>query len=214
MFLLQSNGAPYVLKVYRRSLGQPLGTLLRIIAEQRRKYDMVTSWYNTGADMVLPGEFLVVHGPILGSPVVALLQPYLAGVKKDALRDFTDDDLLHLLARSLRLRQQFLAFATKTIAVFAAGTYCFDLIGKANLILIEQAEGCRLAIVDAGVFDLQTLQQESPQAFAQIQRHIARIASLLARLEGVQAQALQGTLPRNISASLLSAMENQRRWRV
>lgn len=183
VFLLQGDHEPKVIKIYRKSLGQPLETLVDILLRQRQKYETVSRWYNTGVEVVPPGDFLIVNGPHMGSPAVALLQPYVEGHKKDLLGDFTDDDLLALFVANPIVRQQFYIFATQTIADFFAGGDCFDLVGKANLMLIEHDEKRRLAIVDAGIFDLPTVRQKRPQAFAQMQQHVARLRRLLPKLQ-------------------------------
>lgn len=183
VFLLQAHGTSYVFKIYRRSLGQSLATLVTILREQQRKYDMVRRWYNTETEIVPPGQFLITHGALLGSPVVALLQPYLHGAKKDPLQDFTDDELLALLASEPALKEQFMSFAKSTIDAFSQGEYCFDLVGRSNVMLIEEKGRHRLAIVDAGVFNLHSLAETAPHTFARLQQLTTRLSTLLSELE-------------------------------
>jgi hypothetical protein len=183
VFLLQTHGTCYVLKVYRRSLGQSLTTLVTILREQQRKYDMVRQWYNTETEIVPPGRFLITHGVLLGSPVVALLQPYLDGAKKDLLQDSTDDELFTLLEQEPALKEQFTSFAKSTLAAFSQGENCFDLVGRSNIMLIEEQGRHRLAIVDAGVFNLPNLAKTAPHTLAHMQQLITRLSMLLQALE-------------------------------
>src|SRR5690606_5728262 len=79
VFLLSGKNGYNVLKVYRRSLGKHLHTLQELAEAFRQKYQMIASWYADQPNLVLPANFLILHGPIFDSPAVACLQPYISG---------------------------------------------------------------------------------------------------------------------------------------
>jgi hypothetical protein len=70
------GAAPRVLKVYRRTLGQPPDALQQLARQFRAKYATMLRWYGR-ADFVVPTYFIILHSPLRGYAAVACVQPYL-----------------------------------------------------------------------------------------------------------------------------------------
>ena len=183
VFLLVRNSPLMVLKTYRHSLGIPLPEQLRLLEVHRREHELVTKWYNRNHELVVPAVHLVVNGPLLGTPVAGALQAYVAGTKKDLLRDFTDEGLARLFADHELVRQQFSEFAYKTLACFYEGEVCYDFLGRNNLMLVRDSDGMRLKIVDGGLFELEHIRR-LPSRYAALRRQVERLEFLLYRVAG------------------------------
>lgn len=170
-----------VLKTYRHCLGKSLDEQLRILDVLRREHDLAARWYNRKYAIVVPTLYLVVHGPPLGVPVAAALQPYVEGRTQDLLRDFTDKELTSLFDRHLELREQFLDFAEATIEHFHHGELCHDFLGRNNVILVTRSDEVSLRIIDTEAFELDELSRV-PARYEALRRQMARLERLVAHL--------------------------------
>jgi hypothetical protein len=182
VFLLERGDEHKVLKVYRKSLGKPLNGLLEVANEFRRKYELVSSWYNGDFDLVARGEFLILNSPLLGSPGAAISQQYIYGEKKDFFKDFSDEELLSLMSENENLRKQFIFFAERTISVYSKRELFLDLIGRNNVMLVNNEDNWSIVIIDNGVFDLVDTEVRMPDRHFQIEEYISRIKFLLTRV--------------------------------
>jgi hypothetical protein len=132
-------------------------------------------------DLVLPTEFMVLQGLPLIGPVAASLQPYIGGRKHDLFEDHSDDELVHLLEANDHLRRQFLFFARQTICQWHEREICYDLLGRENIMLVDEAGTYRLYIVDVGVFKLDKVARKYPEKLAQIEQRVNRLTALYQR---------------------------------
>ena len=182
VFLLDTPGGPKVLKIFRRSLGKKDLSLFNVAGEFQAKYRTVSHWFNNADfQLVPPALFLILHGPLLGKPAAATLQPFITGEKKDLFLDFQDDELLRLFQSDPQLRQQFVFFAGKVLEMAAAGL-CMDFIGRNNVLLIRVRADCCLAVIDNGIFNLEKLRTTRPAVYAQIEAYLERLRQLMLAL--------------------------------
>lgn len=179
VFLLECHNQRKVLKILRRSLGKKLEELYALADEFRESHRTAVSWYNREFTMIPPAEFLILNGPILGSGVAAIVQPFIEGAKTDLLNDYSIDQTLALLDKNKDLRQQFLYFADTTLDHFYRGQRCLDFLGKANLLLVRNNGCLNLVIVDTGIFQLEDFKQAFPQKYALLEDRILQLQLLL-----------------------------------
>jgi hypothetical protein len=182
VFLLRTPAGARVLKVYRRSLGRPLAEQREVARYYAERYRTVAGWYAGAGPVVTPSAFAVLPGPILGRTVAAVIQPYVAGRKLDFFEDATEDEMLSRLRADAALARSFRAFADRTLALFAQGERCLDLVGRENLMILEEGAHARLAIVDFGVFELPALRSRAPERWAALAERIDRLGALRRRL--------------------------------
>lgn len=183
VFLCCPGGVRQVLKVHRETLGQDLSGMLAALRERKEPYDALRGYYNTHFPFLPRAHFLVLHGPLLGSPVGAALQPFIPGRKIDLLRDLSRREWTALMRRDLNLRRQFIDFAEKTISLFDAGGYCLDLLGRQNVLLVTRGKRRRIVAVDTGIIDLRRLRRDEPWKLQAYQQSIRRIEALLQEVE-------------------------------
>ena len=179
VFLLETRRSRSVMKVYRRTIGRSRDDLLDLAAMYRNKYETVSSWYAGPYPIVAPASFLVLHGPLLGRPAVACLQPYIEGEKSDFFGDFDDGELVRLMKEDDKFREQFALFARRTLDIHASQGLCGDLLGARNLMVTRHGESRALTLIDYGIFDLKSLKHDSPAVFARIAALVSRLQSLL-----------------------------------
>lgn len=182
VFLLRgvAGGAsepPLVLKVMRRSLGQRLHVLLAQMEEYRTRYRMVARWYD-GCDLIVPLQFLILRGPLLGLPAVAAVQPFIDGERWDLFDYGSDAQLVALFRTHPSLRDQFCRFASRTAAMVAETSRCVDFVGKDNLLLVNTPDGPRLQLIDFGVLDLHRIATHSPVLLDRAKERLARVHRL------------------------------------
>ena len=182
VFLLRTPVGARVLKVYRRSLGRPLAVQREVAHYYAERYRTVAGWYASAPGVVTPSTFAILPGPILGRTVAAVIQPYLAGRKLDFFEDQDEAGALARLRADAALAREFRAFADCTLALFAQGERCLDLVGRENLMLIEEGGRVRLAIADFGVFELPGLRRDAPTRWAALGERIDRLDALRRRL--------------------------------
>lgn len=182
VFRLGGEYGDKVLRLYRRSLGKNSSGLLETARYYKRNYETVLSWYGSMPDLVLPMEFMVLEGLPLIGPVAASLQPYICGNKHDLFEDYSDDELWSLLEANDHLRHQFIFFAKQTICQWSERKVCYDLLGRENVMLVNEAGNYRLYIVDVGLFKLDKVARKYPEKISQIEQRVNRLAALYERL--------------------------------
>ncbi len=179
VFLLESERRRCVVKAYRRTIGRSRESLVELAAEYRDRWKAIASWYEGPYDVVAPARYLILHGPLLGQPAVACVQPYFGGEKRDPFTDFEDGELPRLMREDEGLGEQLRWFARRTLDLRAARGQCIDLLGARNLVVTRDRDRgpFQLKLIDYGIFDLRPLEGASPAAHS-------RLASLLDRMEG------------------------------
>jgi hypothetical protein len=187
VFLLQtpsgSNREARVLKVKRKTLGKRLDAQLEFVREARAKYARVRSWYD-GCSVVLPTEFLILHGPLLRGAAVCCVQPYVSGHYVDVLRGMSEPELLQLLRRHPRLRAQFRLFVARTVNAAEKDAACIDLVGRNNLVIAHDGDEPRLILLDNGIYDFRTKVVEAPAALAVLSNLLTYMQRVCAQLPG------------------------------
>lgn len=181
VFKLGWKNCNKVLRIYRKSLGKSLPGILEIARHYKKNYEIVLSWYGGSLDLVLPMDFMVLYGLPFASPVAASLQPYIQGQKLDPFEDFSEDELSAFLQTHDHVRQQFLFFAQQTLRQWNEQKMCLDLLGRENLMLINDEGGYRLCIVDVGLFNLNVIVDLFPEKLIKIEHRMERLASLLTK---------------------------------
>lgn len=194
VFKLSWKDGDRVLRIYRRSLGKSRRGLLEIAQYYQQNYKTVLSWYGNVPDLVLPMDFVVLQGLPLIGPVAASLQPYVHGSRQDLFEDFSDQQLLELLAANDRVRESFRYFVEQTVRQWDGRKMCYDFIGRENLMLVQQAGEYRLHIVDVGIFKFDTPMNNSAEKIAQIDQRLQRLTSLYERATKLS-QPDQATIP-------------------
>jgi hypothetical protein len=183
VFLLDTPIGTLVLKIFRRSLGKKGLSLFNVADEFQAKYRTVSRWFNhAGFQLVPPAIFLILHGPLLGKPAAATLQPFITGEKKDLFLDFQDDELLHLFQSDPKLRQEFVFFACNVLEMATVERLCPDFIGRDNVLLVRVDADCRLAVIDNGIFNLEHLKITRSAVYTQIESYFERLRQLLLAL--------------------------------
>ena len=173
------------LRVYKRSLGKSAPGILEAAEYYKQNYKTLLHWYGGPLDLVLPMEFLVLQGlPLLG-PVAVSLQPYVQAEKQDIFEDFSDNDFTKLMKANPFMRAQFLFFAEQTMCQWNERKVCYDFLGRQNLVLVKQAGGYRLKIVDVGFYKFDLPEHNHPEKVAQIEQHVQRLTRLYQLAKGV-----------------------------
>lgn len=187
VFLLEKGERRYILKVYRRSLGKNKKELKDLADHFAGKYQKVAGWYRGSYELTPASSFLILHGPLLARPAVAVLQEYIPGEKRDFFLDFGDEELLTLMEQA-DFRSQFLFFAQRTLEVYQESGLCFDFIGRDNLMVVQEGGRARLAIIDFGIFERNQMQAASPGVYRQVEARLARLKRLCGQLAGWEKQ--------------------------
>lgn len=183
VFRLERDGArPLALKVYRRTLGRDPLHLANVARRYRERYRRLCAVFG---EVVLPAEFVVLHGPLRAAPAVASLQPWLQGPLHDVL-GLPDAELFALLARYPGLEARFAEFVERSLA-WHEGTFpergVFpDLVGRGNLVVTEEGASARLWLLDYGIFH----PWDAPASGAtrvKLEALVGRLESLLGRMQ-------------------------------
>ncbi len=179
VFAFTSGRQRWVLKVYRRSLGQRPAKIAAVAAELRQKYQTLRAWY---AGLLPHSLMLILNSPLRGATAAAMLQPFLAGRIQDPFNDISEERLRQLLAVDEQLRTQFRFFAQRTMQAYFEQGYCFDMLGHQNVVLEEDENGRRLWIIDNGIFDVAYLEQRSPPVARRLAERISYLRALEEKL--------------------------------
>lgn len=175
-------GERYVCKTQRDSLGGALPELIAFASDRLRKYRSVLDHYAPVAEVFPPTHFAIVHGPLLGLPVVVSVQGFVPGQTRDLLHDMDDLELERLLGRRSRLRHQVARFFECTIEAWEAGTEIVDL-GRDNLLLVGRPGSERLVYLDAEMLGV---------AYLKARRRGSHYASVIERMKKILARLPAG----------------------
>jgi hypothetical protein len=168
------EGAGFVLKVYRGTIGQPRAELVQMARRHRARYEVLRRWLG---ESVLRAHFLVLDGPLRALPVAACLQERVEGATD--LLSRTDEELRALLSDRPELRAELVGFARRLRELFTRG-FLPDLLGAGNLVLVER--GARIRLLDYGLFDLRSGAPGEPTEA--LRARARRFDALLRDLEG------------------------------
>lgn len=180
-FRVHTETGDKVVKFYRRSLGVSARRLPQVVRMFREKYEIVSEWYESTPGVVWPAEFVILDGPIFGRPALACVQDYIDGEMRDFFHDFSEDELAGMLRSWDGLRDEFLAFARQTMAVFEAQHSCADFIGHNNLTIVVGGDRPRLHLIDYGLFDFDSSARRVRRNRSRLKGYLARICSLANR---------------------------------
>lgn len=185
VFLLRGGPETKVLKIYRRSLGRDRAGLLRVAKAYRAKYELIRDWYGEEHRFVLPTDFLIAIGPLLGRPVALCLQEYVPGEMSDFFAEHTDDELVQMLRADTSLRAEFKHFVERTQQIYREHGMCFDFVGSQNLVLLETPSGWRLAIIDTGIVDVAWTRAHRPGWMKAFEALMVRMAGLYDQVQAL-----------------------------
>jgi hypothetical protein len=184
VFRIETPAGPHALKVFRRSLGRPLAEQRAVAAYYADRYRTVSGWYAGVPGLVMRSAFLILPGPIRGRPVAAVVQPFLEGRKRCFFEDLDPSEARTLLSQDAALAEQFQGFAVPTLELWKKGERCLDLVGRENLMLLEEDSRRRFAIADCGLFELPLVRVQAPARYAALAERVRRLEALLAQLTG------------------------------
>ena len=182
VFRLETPAGPHALKVFRRSLGRPLAEQRAVAAYYADRYRTVSAWYAGVRGLVVRSAFLLLPGPILGRPVAAVVQPFLEGPRRCFFEDLDAAATRGLLGSDPCVSEQFRGFAAATLECWRKGERCLDLLGRENLMLLQERGRPRLAVADCGLFELPFVRRQQPARYAALGERIRRLEALLADL--------------------------------
>lgn len=184
VFLLENGGERKVLKVFRRSLAGPSAKIWGVAKEFKDKYDKLCVWFNQQDELVVPSQFLLLHGPLVGAAAAAVLQPYVGGKKSDIFLDYSVDEAIDMLRAHPRLKQQFQNFAGRFLMTWEENNTCFDLVGRENLMLVDGEEGASFRIADNGIFNIPYIREHAPVTYQRLQERIEHLRKIVEGIEG------------------------------
>jgi hypothetical protein len=182
VFRLQLPQGAFVLKVFKRSLGVPLPQVFEVASYYENNYRSAVNVYGWTTGLVVPQKVVIVHGPVLGAPVAAMLQPMIEGKTKDLFQDFTNEELVRLCHKDPGFRDQFVEFAQRTLKTSSLDDWSLDFLGYKNVVVMEQGQVCWLRIIDTGRVNSKLLKR--PEMQAQLANGLKRLKSLLQAIEG------------------------------
>jgi hypothetical protein len=180
VFLLDGDGWQRVLKVYRRTIGRNGKNLSQLATTYRAKLNTVRRWYG---NLVLPAEYLILHGPILGVPAVAALQEFLPDIGQDVFACHGHGDLLPLLRKDNGLRADFSHFARRTLEAVEQERACPDILGEGNVLVLGRGDGHVLRMIDYGGFDMEVLQRRCMPTLHALEQRLGTLRSILEEFE-------------------------------
>ena len=178
---------PHVLKIYRESLGRRVESLQTMVRERRATYERLTAWYD-GCSVLLPTQFLVLHGPLGARAAVACVQPYVDGPHTDIFEDLQERELLELLTTHPRLNAQFRLFVERSLQAVEREGACVDMVGRDNVVITGDGDQCRLVLLDNGFYDFARKAIRSPAALAELRNRLAYLQHVYAQLPAVHAR--------------------------
>jgi hypothetical protein len=179
VFLVETLDNRNVVKIYKKSLGRNPQGMQKIANFHKKKYELATCWFKDTPKLIVPSLFIILPATLFKSPALACIQPYVEGIKKDFFNDYTDSELLSLMANHPELSEQFIYFATKTIQLYSDDNIFIDLLGNENLILIENDHGITLKLIDYGMAPMDIWKIRSAEICSRIEVRMARLRSLL-----------------------------------
>ena len=172
VFLLQARegkNPSYVLKVNLGESGEGLEKLLSTAKEQKEEYEGIAAAFKDVAG-VIPKEYcLIMHGPSVGQPVLATIQPFVSENLRDIFVDLEKDELQDLLQRNKPLLKQLAGFVKVTRQDSSLIEKELDLRGRNNLAIVGGKGEERLLMLDP---HFRSSHVRSPYARGQIEERI------------------------------------------
>jgi hypothetical protein len=190
VFALELAGSRLVLKIERHSLGKGIPDLKELARYRTVAYRYVTRLYQGPYRFFPETHFVVMHGLLLGCPVVAAIQPLIAGKMKDLLGDFTDDALVRELSLDDHLRDQFLFFLDRTRESHRAHKWVVDLLGASNLMIVENNGVRQLVSVDSGMINFHWLKRNHPEKYRRYLVQVERMSKIANAVEAARQVAV------------------------
>lgn len=185
VFLLDNLVERKVLKVFRRSLGCSAKEVWGVAREFKEKHEKLSAWFNHTYELVVPSTFVVLHGPLMGSTAAAVWQPYITGKKYDVFLDFSVNEAINLLRSDPILKSQWVDFSKQFLISLEENDTCFDLVGRENLMLVQDQGKMSLMIVDNGLFQVNVIRTQNPGRYRQLQAHVEILRKITEGLERV-----------------------------
>ena len=182
VFRYQNAYGDHVVKISRVTMGKSLATLLKFSRQYKENSSKLAGWYNDKHLLVLPTHFLITQSSFLDTPCVASIQAYMYGKQEDLLRDFDDEQIVHMMKQDRQLGDQFMDFFRGTLHAIESEGLCLDMLGKNNLMLLTREDARQLLIVDYGIFNLDTLARDMPEKLKLVDKDIQRLKILAQRI--------------------------------
>ena len=183
----QGSGMDLVGKAHRKTLSRPPARALEWASLLRANYRRLSAAYE-GLSVVVPSEFVIVHGPLLAGSVVMCVQPFVGGERWDLFELARDGRLSAMLRDCAPLREQFRRFVARTTELWTAEQCCPDLIGSENLFVVRRDGVFSLQLIDVGLLAPEAQLKDAPERVAAA---IARIAHLQQLNETILDHAVQ-----------------------
>lgn len=178
-----TEGHPYVMKVNRESVGKPRKELEKIASRTRTEYELIRSWYECIPGFVPPELTIITHSHRKSLPAVVTLQPFIAGKKRGIFEDFTGEGLT-LELNSNGLKEKFIGFAQRTLERFHETGDSIDILGEANVMVVENHSTASLVLIDPhNIYNLDQLRQEDPDKARRLERRIDELSLILSKVE-------------------------------
>jgi hypothetical protein len=169
-------GATYVLKTYRKTLGRSMRYAMEHLVTANANYHTVRNWYGND-NIVVPSTFVILHGPLLGSPVLACIQPYVPG--RDFFSTMSQPQARKELLRDPAIRSAARAFAARTLAIAESEQRAVDILGANNLIVSPAGpDRMRLQLIDFGILDFAVLKGRAPSRLIQVRDRLRFLQGL------------------------------------
>ena len=178
VFLLQGSRADnpsYVLKINLGESGEGLDKLLSTAKEEREGYERISMAYKDVPGIIPEEHHLIIHGPSLGRPVAASIQPFIGENIRDIFVDFKKDELQDLLQRNKPLREQLTGFIKATLSDNTLIESELDLLGRNNLAIVGSEGEERLLMLDP---HFRSGKVRNPNARKQIEERILYLEEL------------------------------------
>lgn len=182
VFLAESGGTKYVLKVYRRSLGRSAERLRRIAREYERAHRLMDHWFNGPVRLVPQVTHFVCQGPLLGIPAVAALQAFVGGEKRDLLTDFSAGAIRDLVRRDADLAAQVRFLVERSVRLYETHRMAIDMLGRENVLVAQNDGRWRLWLIDNTMFDLGPGTKRPAALCRRAEERLASLRRLVAEL--------------------------------
>lgn len=150
----------------------------------KQDYQKIKSWFGHIPSFVPDEFFLIVHSPLLSKKAVATIQPFIEGKIRGFFEDFTEDQLVTTINNNRTLKKQFALFGEKLMELCHIDHWeCIDILGKANLSLIEKDGEQQLILIDPHmIYNSKILSERPSEDLKRLTDKINQIERILTRL--------------------------------
>lgn len=177
VYAVNFDGRPMVLKIGYNSYGMERKKLLERADMMYSRYRTISDWFRAIPGFIPDEQFLVVHGPLRGYPVIGILQPYLDNMR-GIFEDYSEAAFVDLLRRDSHLREQFQTVVAVLNAVYDEQGICIDLLGDANLVVVDDNGTDSLRFIDPN--KVIVIGEQAPKTRQQYAERMAHLNRLLA----------------------------------